>query len=290
MRVERRLPAAVLVVLLATVTGHAFHPPASGQPHLRDYLALQRQRVPRATVVGGFDDWRPLSKYRAHAGLHLGYDVALPAGAPAVAGWNGVVTRIVTWYGPECGISVLSPSGYETTYGHLRPAVAVGDAVAAGGVVGTVVVDHVDVKMRGPDGIHHDFGKDRPAAATRSHPGSTLPRLSRAEALRNYLRIRYSIELTREEAERVAAAERVARDAVRANDSLLAGTRRWLERAGQGQGVPRDVQVTLRDLSERWRRRGIQSQDVTVVLQRAERELEKARRTLEGSMPAPRSD
>ena len=136
----------------------------AGGPDLETLLALQRRVCPSAAISASFYDWRDVSKYRSTAGLHLGYDVAMPAGAAVVAGWPGQVTRIQQWYGAEYGITVLSPSGYEVTYGHLSPRVKVGDVMNAGDVVGLVVNDHVDVKMRGPDGAWFDFGHGTPPA------------------------------------------------------------------------------------------------------------------------------
>jgi hypothetical protein len=150
-----------MVMLLHTASSAV----SNRSPDLEAWLALQRLVCPSARVSGGFYEWRSVSRYRAVAGLHLGYDVAMPAGTRVVAGWPGQVTRVVRWSGPEFGVTVVSPSGYETTYGHLAPAVRAGDVVNSGDPVGTVANDHVDVKMRGPDGAYYDFGHGTPEAA-----------------------------------------------------------------------------------------------------------------------------
>lgn len=220
-----RLALPALLVLLVAAQVRAFTPPPARAPHLREYMRLQTQRVPGAVVTSGFDDWRNPSKYRKKAGLHLGYDVAMPRGSPVVAGWAGRVTHVVQWHGAEYGVTVLSDSGYETTYGHLKPTVEPGAEVRPGDVVGTIVIDHVDIKMRGPDGLHYDFGSDRPAVAA----------VSRAEALRRYLRAKYSVELSEEDAERIVEAERKARKTYQRNrpalNRALDAARRKLEEA-----------------------------------------------------------
>jgi len=241
----KRVVWIIAGLLMGTLPVLAFRPPedpSARPPHLPEYLALQTRKVPGAVVTSGFDDWRNPSKYRAKAGLHLGYDVAMPAGSPAVAGWRGRVTRILQWHGPEYGVTVLSPNGYEATYGHLRPRVSVGDSVTAGDTVGTVVHDHVDIKVRGPDGVHYDFGKP---------PGRRSLVLTRAELLRRWLRTRCSVDLTEEEAERVIAAERKAREALARHPRARA----WMERA-------------------EWRRRQAQMEEIADLLRRARRRLE----------------
>jgi hypothetical protein len=109
-------------------------------------------------VVSGFNDWRTVSVYRRHAGLHLGYDIVLPYGSRVPAAWPGKVVAITPWGGSQYGITVLADSGYEATYGHLSPLVRVGQRVAAGDFVGLTIIDHVDVKMRDSAGAYVDFG------------------------------------------------------------------------------------------------------------------------------------
>lgn len=120
-------------------------------------LAWQRKGDSGAYVSSGFHDYRAPSKYRRTAGIHAGYDIAMWAGSPVRAAWSGRVVAVVPWYGAEYGVTVRDSQGYEATYGHISPGVCVGDRVEVGQVVGTVVVDHVDVKMRDPDGRHLDF-------------------------------------------------------------------------------------------------------------------------------------
>src|SRR5262249_16960524 len=105
-----------------------------------------RGKYPGAQVISGFNDWRTVSRYRSQAGLQLGYDVALPYGSNVPAVWGGRVVAIVPWYGPQYGISVESPDGVRTTYGHLVPLVTTGQVLQPGQSVGRTVIDHVDVK------------------------------------------------------------------------------------------------------------------------------------------------
>lgn len=169
-----------ITVLALFVSVGVAHASSNDRPELNLYLSLQRSRTPSAVVCAGFYDWRSISKYRSHAGLHLGYDVAMPPGSPVVAGWTGQVTRITPWYGEQVGITILSPSGYEATYGHISPRCHVGDVLNAGDVVGVTLIDHVDIKMRGPDGAYFDPGHGTAFAAG----GYALPHTrTRAEEL-----------------------------------------------------------------------------------------------------------
>lgn len=198
----RYLPSALKTLLLsfclsisAALAGFAA---SNGAPDLDMYLSLQRLIYPSAVVSASFYEWRDVSQYRGTAGLHLGYDIAMPAGTAAIAGWPGQVTRVAQWYGPEYGITVLSPSGFETTYGHLAPRVKVGDVVNAGDTVGMVVNDHVDIKMRGPDGAYFDFGHSTPPAAG-TFPMPVPVRPTREGAMQAYQTAWYSMQLDKEE-------------------------------------------------------------------------------------------
>lgn len=178
---------------------------------------LQRLVYPAADVSGGFYEWRTVSRYRGVAGLHLGYDVAMPGGTPSVAGWPGQVTHVAQWYKTEYGVTVLSPSGYETTYGHLSPRVKPGDVVNAGDYVGFVVNDHVDIKMRGPDGSYFDFGHE-------TLPGVfPVPGPTRGEALHLYLTTYYGLLLDRED---IKMARRTRQQTVAELSDLRAEVRR----------------------------------------------------------------
>jgi len=66
-------------------------------------VALQRTLCPGAVLTGGFYDWRTVSRYRRNAGLHLGYDIAMPAGTPVRAGWPGTVVSVAPWTEGEVG-------------------------------------------------------------------------------------------------------------------------------------------------------------------------------------------
>ncbi|MFN8610282.1 MAG: peptidoglycan DD-metalloendopeptidase family protein [Vulcanimicrobiota bacterium] len=132
--------------------------PAAATPMtLGQLLATVRGKYPEAVVTGRFSDARSVSIYRSHAGLHYGYDVAIPAGSIVPAAWEGEVVAITPWYGQEEGISVVTGSR-EATYGHLIPLVKVGQKLKVGDPVGIVARDHVDVKMRGPAGEFIDYG------------------------------------------------------------------------------------------------------------------------------------
>ncbi|MGE0493723.1 MAG: M23 family metallopeptidase [Vulcanimicrobiota bacterium] len=123
-----------------------------------DALLLQQRRGdPGCYVSSGFYDPRSVSKYRRYPGLHNGYDIAMLAGSAVRAAWPGQVVAVTPWYGDEFGITVRGRDGVEVTYGHLAPAVWPGDRIEPGQVVGRVVVDHVDVKMRDARGAYVDF-------------------------------------------------------------------------------------------------------------------------------------
>lgn len=131
-----------------------------GQTRLDQLLAQQRLSYPSATVTGGFYDPRGPSRYRLRPGLHLGYDIAMPAGASARAAWDGRVVAILPWAEGEWGVSVLHADGTQATYGHVRPAVEVGHPVAAGQCVGWIARDHLDVKMLDPRKVPLDFARE----------------------------------------------------------------------------------------------------------------------------------
>jgi murein DD-endopeptidase MepM/ murein hydrolase activator NlpD len=127
---------------------------------LQQLLGRIRQVAPYAQVTSTFDEWRPPSGLRPCGGPHNGYDIGLDAGTPVPAGWSGRVVKIEQWCGAEHCITVQSGE-VRVGYGHLLPAVKVGQWVEAGDVVGHVVYNHVDVKMRAR---HHiiDFSKANP--------------------------------------------------------------------------------------------------------------------------------
>ena len=140
----------VLIILLALSTL-----PASAE--LDRLLSYQLMGDGGAYVSSGFHDWRTVSKYRSRPGLHAGYDIAMLAGSPVRAAWPGTVVALTPWYGSEWGVTVRDNQGYEATYGHISPTVSVGEVVQPGSILGTVVVDHVDVKVRNNKGVHVDF-------------------------------------------------------------------------------------------------------------------------------------
>lgn len=160
---------------------------------LAHLLALQKRHWPSAWVTSTFYDWRTVSRYRRTAGLHLGYDVALPFGTPVSAGWAGRVTAIVPWTDTEYGVTVTSPQGLSVTYGHITPGVQLGDPISVGSVVGRIASDHVDVKMRDASGRFIPFGEE-------SNPALALvPNVDNRALLTAWLVARNSVEQAEED-------------------------------------------------------------------------------------------
>lgn len=157
MRYWRAVAAAMI---LALGLGVALAPAQAStlKTDLQVYVEKVRAIYPEAEVTGRFYDWRSLSQYRSHAGLHLGYDIALNAGRGVPAGWPGRVVDIVPWTDSEYGVCVQTMNGYRVTYGHLHPSVSVGQIIQPGNVVGTVMHDHVDIKVRDMSGGYFDWG------------------------------------------------------------------------------------------------------------------------------------
>ena len=122
-------------------------------------LGLQQKNWPAAWISSTFYDYRTTSKYRRQAGLHLGYDIALPYGSRVSTGWPGRVVAVVPWTNTEYGVTVASADGTEVTYGHITPTVSVGQQLLTGQTVGTIASDHVDVKMRDGKGRYIPFGE-----------------------------------------------------------------------------------------------------------------------------------
>ena len=133
---------------------------------LSQLVGLQRLAYADACVTSTFYDYRSVSKYRSKAGLHLGYDIAMPAASAVRVGWPGTVVSIAPWYTNEWGVSVLSSNGVEVTYGHIVPEVRVGQTLNTGDIVGKVSVNHVDVKMRDKNGNYVPFGEGDKTAGT----------------------------------------------------------------------------------------------------------------------------
>lgn len=131
---------------------------ASLKSDLKVYVEKLRAMYSEAEITGSFYDWRTLSIYRSHAGLHLGYDIALNAGRAVPAGWPGTVMAVTPWTDTEYGVTVEVVRGYRVTYGHLHPSVHEGEVVRAGTYVGTVARDHVDIKVRDISGGYLDWG------------------------------------------------------------------------------------------------------------------------------------
>ena len=128
---------------------------------LEAYVKRIKQLDPYAVITGWFSDWRDVSMYRRNAGYHYGYDIGLLRGFRVPAGWAGTVTAIIPWSDYEWGIMVTMKNGYSVTYGHLTPLVKVGTEIEPGMVVGEVAVNHVDIKVRDPEGNFVDIGNTR---------------------------------------------------------------------------------------------------------------------------------
>lgn len=162
---------------------------------LGDLLAWQRQGDSGAFVSSGFHDWRGVSKYRSRPGLHAGYDIAMLAGSAVRTPWPGRVVAITPWYGPEVGVTVCLENGWEATFGHITSSVQVGQQVRRGDVIGRVVVDHVDVKMRDGGGAYVDFATHKLPSTSQASPATRVARplpteaekKAAAEAHREYL-------------------------------------------------------------------------------------------------------
>ena len=183
----------VVVERLVKMYGPA-QPPSALFPSLQKdplahLLALQQKHWGPAWVTSTFYDWRTVSKYRRKAGLHLGYDIALPFGTTVSAAWAGTVTSVVPWTATEWGVTVRGADGTEVTYGHISPKVASGQQIAPGQVVGRIASDHVDVKMRDSLGRYIPFGEDsnRPAVIA-------APTASRNSILTAWLVAKSSVE------------------------------------------------------------------------------------------------
>lgn len=155
-----RRAIACAVLTLAALTALLTSPARGGplQTDLKVYVDRVKALYPEVEVTGRFYDWRGLSMYRSHAGLHLGYDIAMNAGRGVPAGWAGRVVDIIPWTDSEWGIQVEVNGGYRVTYGHLAPTVHVGDVIRPGVIVGTVMHDHVDIKVKDASGGYVDWG------------------------------------------------------------------------------------------------------------------------------------
>ena len=164
--------------------------PASGLSAistLSQLVDLQRISYPQACVTSTFYDYRTVSIYRSHAGLHLGYDIAMPAGAEVRVGWPGVVVSIAPWYTNQWGVTISSSNRTEVTYGHIVPTVRLGDTLGVGDVVGKVSLDHVDVKMRDANGNYIPFGESGAPSSTTNYALLAVPSNSRESLMVGWL-------------------------------------------------------------------------------------------------------
>lgn len=164
---------------------------------LQPLLQWQRKGDPGAYISSGFHDWRGVSKYRRNPGIHAGYDIAMLAGSPVRTPWSGTVVAVTPWYGPEVGVSLKLDNGWEATFGHITAGVHVGDRVQAGQMLGRVVVDHVDVKIRDTRGLHIDFARHefKLASAKLPAPSLALPKDNFPDAYARYKEVSESVSL-----------------------------------------------------------------------------------------------
>jgi len=244
---DRIVNAARALLIGATLLGLAA---AAAQPasarNMKTDLAIYVERVraiySEAEITGAFYDWRSVSMYRSAAGLHLGYDIALYAGRAVPAGWPGRVVDVIPWSDGEWGVAVELANGYRVTYGHLSPTVSIGQFVQPGNTVGTVVRDHVDIKVKDPSGGYFDFGQsygvlDGSSPWVAGHggllppppyeSGGALPVGNSLESLyAQYKQTRTTYETRRIERDRVADLVDTLRD-------YLAGESRGLPQAEQ---------------------------------------------------------
>lgn len=181
---------------------------------LGGFVQLQQRYYPQAFISGTFYDWRTTSVYRRNAGLHLGYDIAMPYGTPFAAGWSGTVVSIAHWYGPQYGITVQMTNGWTVTYGHVSPGVSVGQVVSPGDVLGTIALDHVDIKMRDAAGNYVPFGE---GATIPSSPYAGLANNSTEAFLVTWLVTKNSLE----ESDSDLAMRKVERVRLKADAKLL---------------------------------------------------------------------
>ena len=168
---------------------------------LSDLVNLQRQSCSWACVTSTFYDYRGLSMYRRHAGLHLGYDIAMQAGTGARAGWPGTVVSIAPWADGEWGVTVASANGIEVTYGHIVPVARLGQSIQVGDIVGTIAINHVDVKMRGADGSYIPFGEGDKQALLTATNVQAKPLTSREQLLVAWLTARNNEDTVKAELE-----------------------------------------------------------------------------------------
>ncbi|PWD50085.1 peptidase [Serinibacter arcticus] len=101
--------------------------------------------LPAPAVVRAFDD--PAQPWLAG---HRGVDLAASAGAPVHAAADGVVAFAGTVAGRGV-VSLDHADGIRTTYEPVTPAVARGEAVLRGDVIGTLVPGH---RQDGTDALH----------------------------------------------------------------------------------------------------------------------------------------
>ena len=137
---------------------------------LQQLLVQQQVGYAPACITSGFYDTRGVSRYRSQPGLHLGYDIAMPYGAPVRAAWAGVVVALVPWTDSEWGVTVRHVDGSQATYGHVFPLLKVGTPVEVGTVLARIASDHVDVKMRDAQGNPFDFGAGGGLTVPVAHP------------------------------------------------------------------------------------------------------------------------
>lgn len=246
---------------------------SQGDP-LGHLVALQRQHFPQAWVSSTFYDYRSVSVYRRNAGLHLGYDIAMPYGAAVSAGWDGVVTDIVPWTDTQYGVTVTDPSGISVTYGHVTPLVSVGQRVRTGDIIARILIDHVDVKMRDAYGQYVPFGEGS-RANSMSAIASAAPVVDRKALLTAWLVAKTAADQADEELflkENASQKHLIEKRAAQRKVSVLEGTLKELSLPENGALVSRkkleELKAELADARATLKKLGSENKQSTAQLKK----------------------
>ena len=149
-----------------------------GYPLVTAYKELANRTV-GSNVYSVWDVFfspRNVSQYRTHAGIHCGYDIAAPLGTNVIAGWESTWETEIDFGGGQLGVvtkyqDAETKAWYSITYGHLTPGStpkkARGDVIHPGDILGTIAINHVDIKWRplsadgrtSTGGVCTDWGK-----------------------------------------------------------------------------------------------------------------------------------
>lgn len=209
---------------------------------LAHLVGWQRTHYPQAWIASTFYDYRTVSHYRRRAGLHLGYDIAMPYGTPVSAAWPGTVTDIIPWSDTEYGVSVTDLNGVTATYGHIRPLVRIGQKVNEGDIIAKIEYDHVDVKIRDAYGQYIPFGENSKFSTSSRFVATDSPKIDRNTLLTSWLVTRTAADEAKEELflKRNSAQKlKLERRALERKIALLASTLKELSLASNSNLVSR---------------------------------------------------